>query len=275
MSEAAAEERRRSRRQVRRGARDVSGCRLKGGGGGDDGGDDLPLEWLNPAFGSFDDFAGSMLILFIAATGDGWEEFMWAGMDATEPGLAPERNDFSPASIFFLAWMIVGCFISLNLFVGAICDNFVEIKKENDGSASMTPEQQQWVAALKETVSNKASAAPKEPSLGIRKWAFQLVLSRPFDFTVITVIMLNVFAMAADYHRIDEDEVYYAYYQNLMLGFTYFYYTECLLKIWGLGCTTSTTAGAASTSSSCAPPRGPVLRRAARAVCPSPPPSSA
>ena len=92
------------------------GRALKGGGGGDDDGEELPTEWLNPPFGSFDDFKSSMLILYIAATGDGWEEFMWSGMDATGPGTAPERNDFSAASTFFLAWMIVGCFISLNLF---------------------------------------------------------------------------------------------------------------------------------------------------------------
>ena len=101
-----------------------------------------------------------MLILYIAATGDGWEEFMWMGMDATEPGKAPVRNDFSPASVFFLAWMIVGCFISINLFVGAIVDIFTRIKQETDGSATMTPEQQQWADSLKATVAAQATICP-------------------------------------------------------------------------------------------------------------------
>ena len=210
------------------------GRALKGGGGGDDDGEELPTEWLNPPFGSFDDFKSSMLILYIAATGDGWEEFMWSGMDATGPGTAPERNDFSAASTFFLAWMIVGCFISLNLFVGAIVDNFTRIKQESDGSATMTPEQQQWVAALKETVSNNASVAPREPTNPAQKWAFGVVQSRTFDFTVISVILLNVFCMALDYHRIDEDEPWNTYYNNLMMFFSYFYYCECALKIFGL-----------------------------------------
>ena len=59
------------------------------------------MEWLNPAFGSFDDFGSAMLILYVASTGDGWEEFMWAGMDAVGVDKAPVRNDTSPASIFF------------------------------------------------------------------------------------------------------------------------------------------------------------------------------
>ena len=100
------------------------GRMLKGGGsGGDNDSDDLPVEWLNPAFGSFDDFGQAMLILYVASTGDGWEEFMWAGMDATEVDVAPKRNDSSAMSAFFLAWMIVGAFVALNLFVGAIVDN--------------------------------------------------------------------------------------------------------------------------------------------------------
>jgi hypothetical protein len=43
----------------------------------------------------------------------------WAGMDARGVGVAPVRNDASPAAAFFLAWMIVGCFVAINLFVGA------------------------------------------------------------------------------------------------------------------------------------------------------------
>jgi hypothetical protein len=43
----------------------------------------------------------------------------WAGMDARGVGVSPVRNDASPAAAYFLAWMIVGCFVAINLFVGA------------------------------------------------------------------------------------------------------------------------------------------------------------
>ena len=55
---------------------------------------------LNPSFGSFDNFGSSMLILYVMSTGDMWEEFMWAGMDAKGVDVAPERNDHSLASRF-------------------------------------------------------------------------------------------------------------------------------------------------------------------------------
>ena len=138
---------------------------------------------------------------------------MFAGMDATGVDMAPVRNDFSPMSIYFLIWMLVGNFVCLNLFVGAIVDNFTRIKQESDGSATMTPEQQQWVAALKETMSNTAVKAPREPKWAPRKAVFHLVRSKDFDITVISVIILNVLAMACNFHRIEETSFYSFYTQ--------------------------------------------------------------
>ena len=213
----------------------LSGRALKGGPSSGAEGPELETAWLNPPYGSFDDFSHSMLILYIAATGDGWEEFMWMGMDATEPGKAPVRNDFSPASVFFLAWMIVGCFISINLFVGAIVDNFTRIKQETDGSATMTPEQQQWADSLKATVAAQATISPKRPSPDEprRLMVFHLVTSESFNFLVIGVIIINVLAMAFEFEKMPDG--YEQAYDNFMMFFTYFYYCECALKIYGLG----------------------------------------
>ena len=70
------------------------------------GGRDRP-QWLNPAFGSFDDFGQAMMILYVASTGDNWPEFMYHTMDATAVDTAPERNDFSIVALFFILWMCV------------------------------------------------------------------------------------------------------------------------------------------------------------------------
>jgi hypothetical protein len=211
-----------------------SGRALKGGGG-EANTDDVPIEWLNPPFGSFDNFGSSMIILYIASTGDIWEEFLWAGMDARGAGIAPERNDSSAASAFFLAWMIVGAFISINLFVGAIVDNFTRIKKDSDGSATMTPEQQQWADAVRSMAANKAQKAAREPSWAPRRWVFMLVHSKGFEASVMTVIGLNVFGMALDYHKIEDDVSFHDNYVNGMMFFTYFYYAECITKLFALG----------------------------------------
>ena len=66
------------------------------------GSDPPPPAWVNPHSGSFDNIFSSMLILFVLTTGDAWEEFMWTAMDAVDVGIAPERNDHSLASIYFV-----------------------------------------------------------------------------------------------------------------------------------------------------------------------------
>jgi hypothetical protein len=185
---------------------------LKGGGGGGSNEDeeqesDLPVHWLNPAFGSFDDFGSAMLVLYVALTGDGWDAFMFQGMDVVGVDVAPERNDASANSIFFLLWIVIGTFVSANLFVGAIVDNFTRLQSEADGSALMSDEQQQWVQAMKASNSNP-NKGRREPTFGPQRVFFLLVTSREFEYFVFGVIVLNIAWMALDYDRIVENEPY-------------------------------------------------------------------
>ena len=103
----------------------AAGRALRGGGGGpveyDEG---TPLVWANPRIGSFDDFGSAMRLLYVQASGDEWEAPMWMTMAATTPGHAPVRDDYSPAAFYSIAWMFIGSFFALNLFVGVICDSF-------------------------------------------------------------------------------------------------------------------------------------------------------
>ena len=120
------------------------------GGGGTAWVEGTPLHWTQkPTGGSFDDFGGAMLLLYVMSTGDEWEVQMFVMMDSTGPGQAPVRNDSSPASAYFIAWMIVGCFVAINLFVGVVVDNFSRMQKESDGTATMTYEQAQWAGTMK------------------------------------------------------------------------------------------------------------------------------
>ena len=144
--------------------------RLKGGGSSI-GVVGAQRRWVNPNFGSFDDFGSAMVLvrasprsarpvalmhavlsppslppvepmaprqcqcpaaaaqLFVLSTKDGWEEAMFAGMDAVGPGVAGVRDDSSPAALFFVLWIFFGSFFAMNLFVGVIVENFNKISK--------------------------------------------------------------------------------------------------------------------------------------------------
>ena len=87
------------------------------------------------------------------------------------PTSTPTRSTFSPGSSSvtssastspylhasrYISPISPGNFIALNLFIGAIVDNFIRIKAETDGSATMTDGQLQWVNTMKSMVSQKA-----------------------------------------------------------------------------------------------------------------------
>ncbi|KOO27372.1 sodium channel protein type 2 subunit alpha [Chrysochromulina tobinii] len=166
---------------------------------------------------------------------DGWDAFMFQGMDVVGVDVAPERNDASANSIFFLLWIVIGTFVSANLFVGAIVDNFTRLQSVADGSALMSDEQQQWVQAMKASNSNP-NKGRREPTFGPQRVFFLLVTSREFEYFVFGVIVLNIAWMALDYDRIVENEPYNRMYETGLVAFTYFYFFEFALKICGLGC---------------------------------------
>ena len=51
------------------------------------------------------------------------------GTDAKGPMREPMQNYQEYWSLFFVFFMLVGCFLLLNLCVGVIIDNFAEMKK--------------------------------------------------------------------------------------------------------------------------------------------------
>ena len=85
-------------------------------------------------------------------------------MGATERGRAPTRNDLSAASLYSIAWMLTGFVFAINLFVGVVVENFSRIQKEEDGSASMTLEQQQWVATMQTATKMLPAKVTRPPS---------------------------------------------------------------------------------------------------------------
>lgn len=78
---------------------------------------------------------------------------------------------------------MVCALILINLYVGVIFSQFTRISAEEQGSAFMTPEQRQWVAA-QETVFRLRplnAAEYHEPEHWLRGPLYRLVTSRKFE----------------------------------------------------------------------------------------------
>jgi hypothetical protein len=213
----------------------VQGRRGLKGGSGVAWDPSQPLRWGNPTFGSFDNFGDAMRLLYIMSTGDQWEQPLFVIMGATERGVAPERDDFSPSAVFALAWMFIGYVFAINLFVGVVVDNFSRMRKAEDGSASMTPEQKQWTSTMKGFANMAPAKALRPPTNPLRRLAYDFVHSTAFDGFITAAIVANIGVMACNYWGIEQDPLILLVYERAMVGFSLIYYTEFLLKVLALG----------------------------------------
>lgn len=77
----------------------------------------LSTSWRNPKQ-NFDNLAVAMWTLFQMASLEGWSDVMYRGADTTDIDKQPINNDNSAMNIFFILFIVVGCFFMLNLLIG-------------------------------------------------------------------------------------------------------------------------------------------------------------
>lgn len=100
--------------------------------------------WANQPC-NFDNVLSGYLCLIGTSTTTGWVALMSASIDSSIAGLMPVPNA-SPGSVaYFFIFILLGTYLLLNLFVGAVVDNYFRIKAERSGEAFLTRDQRQWV----------------------------------------------------------------------------------------------------------------------------------
>lgn len=85
---------------------------------GGNGTEVLDREWETPQ-ANFDDVGTAMVTLFQVATLSDWASVAHSAIDARGEGLAPGKQESPEQIVYFLAFIIIGSFFSLNLFVSA------------------------------------------------------------------------------------------------------------------------------------------------------------
>merc|ERR1719334_360035 len=67
------------------------------------------------------------------------------GIDSRGVKMAPVRDHNPWVSLYFVVVVILAGFLSSNLIISVIVDNFNKIKQEKEGSAFLTKDQQLWM----------------------------------------------------------------------------------------------------------------------------------
>jgi hypothetical protein len=232
------------------------------------------MEWYNHKM-NFDNVGVALLTLYEVAGLEMWLDVMHDAMDqGSELGTQPIQEQNYWACVYFVLFIIIGVFLVLNLFVGAVVDKFNELKADANGiNPLLTPEQQEYTAAMSNMIKTRPIVKPMPPRRvnpwgGKGVWSFRMKLynmtmwdvtgrnmGTSFDMMISALIFGNVVCMGLSFwKRIPMNEVYYAtgsrtdkllemqytpYEQMLTVIndiFTWLFFFEMLLKMgaWGI-----------------------------------------
>ena len=179
-------------------------------------------QWFYPQFGSFDNIAYSLALLFEVSALEGWPDVMHRAMDtdddqmlvvpwplnsaeqlawplAGQGPLQKHKPTAWLAGVFFVFWIILGCFVVVNMTIGVVVDTFAHIKQTNDGVILMSVSQQEWVRTQKQAFQMKPMRKIPEPTARWRRRAYGIVTSDMFEIVIMGVILLNMMQMATDW----------------------------------------------------------------------------
>eukprot|EP00940_MAST-03C_sp_MAST-3C-sp2_P003116 g3116.t1 len=164
-------------------------CRLDGAGWNDsiedrDTCDAAGGHWENPAVTNFDSVPNAIIFLFTVATGDAWADYMFEVSDS-----ASSLNSIAP--LFFVAFILIGSFFQLELFVGVIVDQFSRLRRVLDGSALLTREQRAWVNTTRLVSQVELRRDLIMPEGRVRKLCWRLYHSVEMDVVIMIAIAVN------------------------------------------------------------------------------------
>ncbi|XP_059356602.1 sodium channel protein type 2 subunit alpha-like isoform X1 [Carassius carassius] len=192
------------------------------------------LDWRNLKI-NFDNVGNGYLALLQVATFKGWMPIMYAAVDSRNVNFQPEYEGNLYMYLFFVIFIILGAFFTLNLFIGVIIDNFNQQKKKFGGQdIFMTEEQKKYYNAMKKLGSKKPQKPIPRPKNKIQGFIFDLVTKQAFDIFIMVLISLNMVTMMVETEEQSRNKQMMGVLYWINVGFIVLFTSECVLKMAAL-----------------------------------------
>ncbi|KAJ9468915.1 Muscle calcium channel subunit alpha-1 [Diplonema papillatum] len=188
--------------------------------------------WVNSR-ANFDHLGAALFTLFEVAIGEGWVTIMYRSIDSKTAGQGASRNARPFVSLFFVAFVTIGSFFAVNLFIGMLVDKFSEMQSYYSGHVFLTAAQAEWVQTVKVLHHAKLSIRSKAPKNRFRRKVYYLVESAYFDSAITLCIVLNVIVLAS-VHR-GQSEQFTVAVEMINHGFLSVYVLEVFFKLFAWG----------------------------------------
>ncbi|XP_050313239.1 muscle calcium channel subunit alpha-1 isoform X2 [Anthonomus grandis grandis] len=152
-------------------------------------------EWEPNRF-HFDNVGKAMLTLFTVSTFEGWPNLLYVSIDSNKENQGPIHNYRPIVAAYYIIYIIIIAFFMVNIFVG-----FVIVTFQNEG------EQEYKNCELDKNQRNCIEFALKAkpvrryiPKHRIQYKVWWFVTSKPFEYAIFTLIIINTITLAMKFH---------------------------------------------------------------------------
>jgi hypothetical protein len=160
----------------------------------------MERQWYSPLESSkFDNIFEALYSLLKLALSDGWFNMMYYAVDSPGIGEAKSKNSYQLASLYFISFMIIGNFFTINLFVGVLANRFVTLRQKGEGFHLISENQRQWVMAQKVLFRSQINITPEEPKNPARYVCFVICQHWLFDAFFTGLIIANSVVLSMYY----------------------------------------------------------------------------
>lgn len=193
----------------------------------------LGAEWTSTIPQSFDNVWLGYQTLFQMSTTEGWVSITLAAVDATDIDMQPIVNHRQAWTLFFIAFMLVGTFFIIQLFVGVVIENFNRMKEKLDGTFLLSSTQREWLLINDAMLSLRPMRKTRVPQNRIQRMCYNFAHDRTVDIAMVICILLNTVCMAL--HYFGENEAHAKLLNHTNHAFVIIFAMKTVIKITGLG----------------------------------------
>ncbi|RLN91051.1 hypothetical protein BBJ28_00004364 [Nothophytophthora sp. Chile5] len=188
--------------------------------------------WNSTIPQNFNNVISGVQTFFELTTTEGWITVMLASVDATEIDMQPVPNYREGWTFFFIAFILVGTFFVMQLFVGVVIENFNKMKEKLEGTYLLTSTQREWLAINEAMLKLRPRRKLRAPLDRTQRAFFRLAQSQNLEMVIMGCVMLNTVIMALNYFG--EEDLYETTLEYSNYFFSTIFALEAIVKIIGL-----------------------------------------
>jgi len=174
-----------------------------------------------------------MMTLFQMATTVGWADIMYTGMAVRDVNETPVAKSQPGWAFFFIAFIIVGSFFILNLFVGIVISTFNREKERLGRSFLLTDKQKEWLDIKLLLFRSKPKKVYQSHSNAARKFLYAVQNSPKFDAFIMICIIINTAILMVEWYN--QPSYISDITEIINYIFAGIFTVEAIIKISGLG----------------------------------------